>query len=218
MKMCKEASTEPTSNIKATPALSDTLKDDELKRVDEIYASTCIQYNNLLQEYKKDKVRNKKVKKHKDFPTKGEWKPSLRILDDFERELVVGPQRNITILKRIEIREPGTGQWFTYGIKSYESSKRVISSYICVNHGIPDKEKPIFGRITKAFQHFFANKVTYFVLVDVYDTATLNTELNMWFVKLSITEKAIFQLDDVSYPLVVAEDETKSLLWFLKYP
>ena len=192
MKMSEETSTEPCRNIKATPARSDELTDDELKCSDEIYASTCVQYKDLLMEYEVDKARNKKIKKYKHFPTIANWKPLHRDLSDFEKEVVTGPRSSTTILKRVELREPGIGQWFTYSSKAYESSKRVVSSYVCVNHGICDKAIPIFGRIAKAFQHSFASTVTYFVVVDVYDTATFNAELSMWFVKPFITKKGIF--------------------------
>jgi len=212
MKMSEEISTEPCRNIKATPARRDELTDDELKCIDEIYASTCVQYKDLLMEYEVDKARNKKIKKYKCFQTIANWKPLRRHLSDFEKEVVAGPQSSTTILKHVELREPGTGQWFTYSSKAYESSKRVVSSYVCVNHGICDKAIPIFGRIAKAFQRSFASTVTYFVVVDVYDTATFNTELSMWFVKPSVTKKGVFLLEDVSHPLVVAEDETHALL------
>lgn len=183
------------------------------------YMKSILHYKSLMDVYEKDKIRNKKLKKVKVFPSRDKWTPSAWSLTAFEK-LLSGPSPTVSVLRKVQQKLPGTGRWITY---TSTQCKRVSSSYVCVNHNIASSCKPIFGQITKLIVHNFVGKDTMFAELTLLDSSNFDVKLAMWCAK-SVEDKeqtVLYVLQDLSQPLVVAcerEIIATTCIWFLNYP
>ncbi len=150
------------------------------------------------------------------FPSKDKWKPPARELSSDEQELLLGPSKSISMLKRVQMRASRTRRWITYSTGQYEQSSRVSSSYVSLNR-VRD-ETPQFGRIIRIFTHTFAKCATIFLEVSLFNAPTFDNDTSMWSVPLPLgPTTCITSILDISQPLVVAREDDNNTLWFLNY-
>ena len=96
------------------------------------------------------------------FPSQENWKPPARELLPDEKELLLGPSKSVSMLKRLQMRAMTTGRWITYSASKYEQSSRVSSSYVSLN-----LVENRIGQITRIFSHTFARCETIFVEISL---------------------------------------------------
>lgn len=185
------------------------------------YLKNIPQYESLINEYDKENILNRRLKKFKVFPSKDKWTPSDRNLTAVEKELLSGPSPTVKVLRKVQLKLPGTGRWITYTSTQCKRS-RVSSSYVCVNHNIASRCKPKFGQIVRLILHNFVGNDMILAEIRLLDSSTFNAELAMWYAR-SVEEKEqtdLYVLYDVSEPLVVAcerENISTTCVWFLNY-
>lgn len=73
-------------------------------------------------------------------------------------------------------------------------------------------DNPIFGVIV-AFSHSFAQSKYFWAVVEQFTTAKYDNELKMWHVSITATRSSLVMLDHLSYPLVVAIDESQFMVF-----
>ena len=96
------------------------------------------------------------------------------------------------------------------------TKSRLSSAYVCVNPS-QDLNTPQFGHLRKIFSHKFGDKSVLFVEADIFNETTFGTELNMWFTKSTTVATALFPIEEISQPLIVALEGKSSLVWYLNY-
>lgn len=214
MKLSEQSFHENTTVI-SVPANTSELSIKELKHIDTYYMENNAEYKAIVHEYNKDKVRNRREKRFEVFPSKDEWSPSERILDSLEKQLLCGPSSTVTKLKQVQKKAPETSRWITYTCMHHEENRRVSSSYVCASNA---NNMPQFGQITKLICHAFMEKNTIFAEVSLFSTAKYDAELAMWFINHDLKQTSqLYALEELSDPLVVANDKESSTTWFLNY-
>lgn len=94
----------PAANRKAL------LTPEETAWIDGFYLQTLSEYKSLVEEYEKEKHRNRRLKFFHIFPSRENWEPLTRKLLPSEYKLLCGPAPNITVLKRVQLRDHSTGR------------------------------------------------------------------------------------------------------------
>jgi len=74
---------------------------------------------------------------------------------------------------------------------------------------------PQFGYIKNLFAHCFAENNTIFAEKDLFGEAHHDEELTIWFTPTPTIISAFLTLKEISEPLVVANDDESSVIWFL---
>lgn len=150
------------------------------------------------------------------FPPVEEWQPSKRMLNSFEQSLLAGPTLTLVPIKRVKMKMPKTRRWIVYTAAKYETSLRVASSYVCVNITC---SKPQFGRIINLYSHTFEGYNSFISKIQLYQaTAGYDEELKMWHVPQQATDRVAYHfLDQISVPLIIANDPENNFIWFLNY-
>ena len=78
--------------------------------------------------------------------------------------------------------------------------------------------QPQFGRIIDLFSHTFGGYDSFIAKVKLYQTAIHSTELNMWHVPQQATDNTAYCfLDEISVPLIIANDNETHSIWFLNF-
>ena len=217
-----------TTDVTFNSAQSCELNCNQLMWINNHYLKTIPQYKPLMDEYNRELTRNRRLKKFKVFPSKHNWTPSDRCLTALEKELLNGPSPTIKVLKKVQLKVPGTGRWVTYNTRTQcmRPSPRVSSSYVCVNHSIAGTCRPKFGIITKLILHNFIGRDTLLAEIRLLGSSKFDAELAMWYAKCVEDKEQLqigydlYALQDVSEPLVVAcekENITTTCIWFLNY-
>jgi hypothetical protein len=200
------------------------LSSNEVSEVQRQYEETVEEYTKITTEY--DNAAKRATNSHEKslFPGKDCWNPPGRILSTFERELLIGPLRDVSYFKKLTVRDKTTNRAIEYSCINIPFLPSEIpkqsSSFILVpseSHTIP-----LFGAVTSLFVHTFAKKNCFWALVHQFPTPVYDHELKMWHVSVQesecdgTTNLLVIQLDKLSYPLVVAFDN--NLLWILNTP
>ena len=206
-----------TGNVIQTPVVdcNEDLTPNEMEELNSYYLKKLPNYAALMDEYEKEKQRSITSRRKSTFPSKENWKPPARELLPDEKELLLGPSKSVSMLKRLQIRAMRTGRWITYSATKYEQSSRVSSSYVALN--LVENRTPQFGQITRIFSHTFARCDTIFVEISLFDTPMLDNDTSMWTVPLPSRTTTITSVQDISQPLVIAREEDENALWFLNY-
>lgn len=209
-----------TEDIISIPAGKGMLNSEETTWIDQFYLLNNSKYKFLVDEYEKEKRRNRRLKSMQVFPSREQWVPSSQSLEQSNHKLLHGPKPGITLVKRVQLRATSTGRLITYSSASFEDGKRsrISSSYVCINHKHHTKV-PQFGHIKRIFSHEFGDQSTLFAEADVFDSAQFDAELKMWFTQLhpKANHLELFPLKVFSEPLAIAIDEKNSFIWFLNY-
>ena len=196
---------------------------NQVSEVQRQYKQSVEEYTKITTEYNNARKRATNAHEKSLFPGKDCWNPPSRILSSFERELLIGPLRDVLYLKKLTVRDKITNRAVEYScikvpVLPSEIPKQ-SSSFVLVSsdsHTIP-----LFGAVTSLFVHTFAKKSYFWALVHQFPTPVYDHELKMWHVSVQESEcdrannSLVLQLDKLSYPLVVACD---NLLWFLNTP
>ena len=224
MKLLQSPSLDPEDVI-TTPAGRSTLNREEMAWIDQYYLNNQLRYKSLIEEYEKERCRNNRHRITQTFPSKQQWVPLSQSLLPLDRKLLDGPAPDITLLKKVQLRNPNTSRLITYSSDtwSFEDTtcsikKRVLSAFVCINHK-QQHEVPEFGQIKWLFLHQFGEQSTLFAEAEVFGSAEFNNELKMWFIQLKSVVKysRLFPLKGFFEALVVAIDKNNALLWFLNY-
>ena len=217
MQMSKQASTD--KDLIVTPAATAdsiiSLTDNQQKWLHAYYLMKIPEYQTITKEYMADKAKNVKLRKKSIFPSKEKWSPPLRQLSAIERQFLIGPPSSATLLKRVQFCLPNTGKWITYSSLQFQQSARISSANVCVSSD--HSKTPQFGQITTIFSHTFGNHTGIFAMVTIYDDATFDQDVGMWFTQSVKESLVISPIEDLSEPLVVAQDNENMVTWFLSY-
>ena len=191
------------------------LTPNEMEHLNSYYLKKLPKYAAIMDEYEKEKQRSITSRRKSTFPSKEKWKPPARELSPDEQELLLGPSKSISVLKRVQMRTSRTRRWITYSTGQYEQSSRVSSSYVSVNQ-VGDGA-PQFGRIIRIFSHTFTTCATIFLEISLFDAPVFDNDTSMWSVPLISRTTTITSVQDISQPLVVAREDDNNTLWFLNY-
>ena len=187
------------------------LPQEHLEELCAHYKQSNLRYSSILDEYSRAHTRALNSRNKTQFPDKQLWNPPGKLLTEEERTLLVGPSSDIVYYHKLILCDTNTKRMIHFSAKIPEA--KVCSSYVFLkDHATP----PRFGCILSLFSHSFS-EVTFWALLDVYQDATYDKECKMWHVPVDKqpSERCIKLLNCVSYPLVVACDNT--FLWFLNY-
>ena len=189
------------------------LPDDQKCLIINYYAKRIPTYAALMEEYEKDKAKDRTSQSK--FPPVEQWQPSKLMLNTLEQSLLAGPSLTLVSIKRVRMKMPKTRRWIVYTAAKYETSLRVASSYVCVNITCIE---PQFGRIIDLYSHTFGGCNSFISKIQLYQAAKYDAELKMWHVPQQATDKIAYCfLDQISVPLIIANDSENSFIWFLNY-
>lgn len=181
----------------------------------EYYAKKITVYSCILEEYEKAKLQFRRSQRLSEFPSLEHWTPSARVLQPYQKSLLLGPSLTVHILKKATQRIHDTNQMITYTAASYDTSSRIASSYVCIN---PGNESLQFGRILQLYQHSFCDHTCIICEINLFQPAAYDDAVNMWFVPQKPTDKTVLHfITVISQPLIISVDEADSFIWFLNY-
>ena len=195
------------------------LHPEKVNELQKEYKSAIPSYAKLLDEYEKASERAGISRVKSLFPGKSAWNPPGRVLSDSERQLLIGPVGIVDYFNKITVCDRITKRRIEYSCMNMPLSQsnmpKQSSSFVSIS--IPSQlrthDKPIFGVIVTIFSHSFAQSKYFWAVVEQFTTARYDSELKMWYVSITATHSSLVMLDHLSYPLIVAIDESQ--LWFL---
>ena len=112
--------------------------------------------------------------------------PPGRVLSSFERELLIGPLRDVSYFKKLTVRDLITNRAIEYScinVPILPSDVPKQSSAFVLVHS-KRHTMPQFGAVTSLFVHTFANKSYFWTVVHQFTTPVYDHELTMWHVSM----------------------------------
>ena len=121
----------------------------------------------------------------KAYYAKQQFDPHVKKHSSFDKgsheQLSTLPEQTlqVTPIKNVKIKSKDTGRWITYTAAKFEKSETQVSStYVAINHR--DTSCPQFDQILRLYFHSFAEANTIFCEINIFGSAYLDTELQMW--------------------------------------
>ena len=162
------------------------LSSHQVSEIQRQYEETVDEYRRIITEYENAAKRAINSREKSLFPGKDCWNPPGRILSSLERELLIGPMRDVSYFKKLTVRDKTTSRAIEYScinvpVLPSEVPKQSSSFVLIPSEG---HTMPVFGSVTSLFVHTFAKKKNYWAVVHQFTTPVYDPELKMWHVAI----------------------------------